>query len=77
MQTRLRSGVAVTVAQASSYSSDSTSSLGTSMCHGCSPKETKRERKKERKKKRKEGRKTKKKEKETSRARPGLMHCLA
>ena len=37
----LRSGVVVAVAvvQASSCSSDSTLSQGTSMCHGCSPKE--------------------------------------
>ena len=40
-QTRLRSGVAVAVAQASSYSSDSTPSLGTSICHKCGPKKKK------------------------------------
>ena len=34
---RLRSSVAVAVAQAGSYSSDWTPSLGTSICHGCSP----------------------------------------
>ena len=46
----LRSGVAV----ASDYSSDSTPSLGTSICHGCSPKKTKRRRR--RRKRRKRGR---------------------
>ena len=35
---QLRSRVAVAVAVAGSYSSDSTPSLGTSICHGCSPK---------------------------------------
>ena len=34
----LKCGVAVAVAQASSCSSDSTPSLGTSICHGCSQK---------------------------------------
>ena len=44
----LRSGVAVAVVQASGYSSDSTHSLGTSICHGFGPKKTKnKERKKE------------------------------
>ena len=40
-QTLLRSGVAaaVAVAQAGGYSSDSTPSLGTSLCRRCSPKE--------------------------------------
>ena len=33
-----RSCVAVDVAQASSYSSDMTPSLGTSICHRCGPK---------------------------------------
>ena len=37
-QTRLRSGIVVAVAQASSYSSDWTHTLGTPMCQGCSPK---------------------------------------
>ena len=37
-QTRLRSGVAVAVVQASSYSSDSTPKLGTSICPKCGPK---------------------------------------
>ena len=36
-QTWLRSGVAVAVVQVRSNSSDSTPSLGTSMCHRCSP----------------------------------------
>ena len=37
-QTQLGSGVAVAVTQASSCSSNSTPSLGTSICHGCRPK---------------------------------------
>ena len=36
-QRRLESGVAVAMALASSYSSDSTPSLGTSMCCSCDP----------------------------------------
>ena len=36
----LRSGMAVAVAYASSYSSNLTPSLGTSICQGCSPKKT-------------------------------------
>ena len=36
-QTQLRSDIAVAEAQASSYSSDSTPSLGTSICRGCGP----------------------------------------
>ena len=40
-QTRLKSGVALVVAQVSSYSSNSTPSLGTSICCGCCPKKTK------------------------------------
>ena len=40
-QTRLRSRVAEAVMQAGSYSSDSTLSLGTSLCHGCGPKKIK------------------------------------
>ena len=40
-QTQLRSGIDVTVKQASSYSSNSTPSLGTSICCECSPKKTK------------------------------------
>ena len=35
---QLGSGVAVAVVYAGSYSSDSTPSLGTSICHRCSPK---------------------------------------
>ena len=38
----LGSGVAVSMAQVGSYSSDSTPSLGISICHGCSPKKTKK-----------------------------------
>jgi len=34
----MKLGSHVAVAQASSYCSDSTPSLGTSICHGCSPK---------------------------------------
>ena len=37
-QTRLGSHMAVAVANAGSYSSDSTPSLGTFICHGCGPK---------------------------------------
>ena len=42
LQTRLRPGIAVAVAQASGYSSDQTPSLGTSMCPRCGPKKTKK-----------------------------------
>ena len=42
LQTRLGSHVAVAVAQAGGYSSDSTPSLGTSMCCGSSPRKGKR-----------------------------------
>ena len=61
----LRSRVAVALAQAGSYSSDSTPSLGTSICRRCSPKSKKtkaqkwqkdKKRKKKRKKKKKENR---------------------
>lgn len=45
----LGSGVAVAVAQIGSYSSKSTLSLGTSICHWCGPK--KREKKKKKAKK--------------------------
>ena len=38
---QLRSGVAVAMMEASSCSSDSTPSLGTSICHRCGPKESK------------------------------------
>ena len=37
---------ALAVVQAGGYSSNSTSGLGTSVCHGCGPKETKRQKKK-------------------------------
>ena len=43
-QVQLRSWVAVAVVQTSSYSSDSTLSLRTSLCHGCSPKKPKKKR---------------------------------
>ena len=52
----LQSGVAVTVVQAGSCSSDSTTSLGTSMCWECGSKMTKKKGKKGRKEKRKGGR---------------------
>ena len=42
---RLRSDIAVAVVQASSYSSDSTPSLGNSIYHGCSLKKTKKKKK--------------------------------
>ena len=41
LQMQLGSGIAVAVAQANSYSSNLTPSLGTSICRGCSPKKTK------------------------------------
>ena len=41
LQARLGPRVAVAVVRASSYSSDWTSSLGTSICCGCGPKTTK------------------------------------
>ena len=41
-QMLLGSGIAVAVAQVSSYSYDSTPSLGTSTCHGYGPKKTKK-----------------------------------
>ena len=44
-QTRLGSGIAVAMVQASSYSSDSTPSLRISICHGCGPKKTKKKKK--------------------------------
>ena len=47
-KTRLGSGIAVAVVWASSYSSDSTPSLGTSICCRCNPK--KKEKKKKKKK---------------------------
>ena len=44
-QMQLRSGVAVAVALAGSYSSDLTPSLGTSICSGCGPKKSKKKKK--------------------------------
>ena len=41
-QTRLRSCAAAAVVEAGNYSSDSTPSLGTSMCHRCGPKTDKK-----------------------------------
>ena len=41
-QMQLRSGVAVAVVQAGSYSSNSALSLGTSICHMCGPKKEKK-----------------------------------
>ena len=41
---RLASHIAVVVAVAGSYSSNSTPSLGTSICRGCGPKKTKKKR---------------------------------
>ena len=38
---KLKSGIAIAVAQAGNCSSDSTPSLGTSICHKCSPKKKK------------------------------------
>uniref|UniRef100_A0A8D0SIM2 Lipid-binding serum glycoprotein C-terminal domain-containing protein n=1 Tax=Sus scrofa TaxID=9823 RepID=A0A8D0SIM2_PIG len=45
-ETWLRSGVAVALVYAGSCSSDSTPSLGTSICHECGPKKTKKKKKK-------------------------------
>ena len=42
---QLGSSVAVAVAWASSYNSDSTPSLGISICHGCSHKKKKKKKK--------------------------------
>ena len=53
----LGSHAAVAVVQVGSCSSDSTLSLGTSLCHECSPKKVFFKKKKKRKKKRKKGRK--------------------
>ena len=44
-QTRLGSDVAVAVVKASSYSSDLTPTLGTSICRGCGPEKKKRKEK--------------------------------
>ena len=43
---QLRSPVAVAVVEASSYSSDSTPGLGTSICHECGPKNRKKKKRK-------------------------------
>ena len=48
---RLGSGVTVALVEAGSYSSDSTLSLGISVCHRFGPRKKKRERKKEKKRK--------------------------
>ena len=45
-QMRLRSSIAVVVMEAGNCISDWTSSLGTSLCHECIPKKTKKEKKK-------------------------------
>ena len=45
---RLRSDIAVAVVYAGRLSSDSTPSLGTSICHRCGPKKKKKKRKKKR-----------------------------
>ena len=45
LQTQLGSSVAVALAQAGGYSSDSNPSLGTSVCQGCSPKKKKKKKK--------------------------------
>ena len=58
-QIRFGFDVAVPVAQASSCSSDSTPSLGISICRGCSPKKTKNKNKKKIKKERKKKKKKK------------------
>ena len=41
----LGSGIAVAVVLVGSYSSDSTPSLGTSLCHRCDPKKTEKKKK--------------------------------
>ena len=46
---RLGSGIAVAVAEASSYNSNLTPSLGTSICHGSSPRKGKKDKKKKKK----------------------------
>ena len=46
-------GSGVSVAVAGSCSSDSTPSLGSFICHGCSPKKTKKKRKEKKKKEKK------------------------
>ena len=73
-RTRLRSGVTVTMALASSCSSDSIPSLEISMCCGCGPKKMS-ERKKERERERKEGGKEgRKRKKERTHFYPLVMH---
>ena len=60
LQTRLGSHVAVALAKAGSYGSDSTPSLGTSICHGRAPGKGKKMKEREKGRKReseKEGRK--------------------
>ena len=55
---RLGSGIAVAVVQAGCYSSDSTPSLGMSICCRCSPKKPKKKkRERERRKEEKKGEK--------------------
>ena len=51
---QLRSGIAVAVAQASSYGLDSTPSLGTSICYRYSPKKTKKKKGREEERKKRE-----------------------
>ena len=46
LQRQLGSGIAVAVAVPGSYSSDSTPSLGISICRGWGPKKTKKKKKK-------------------------------
>ena len=53
-QTRLGSGIAVAVAQAGGYSSNSTPSLGTSICHRSGPRKGKKDQEKKKKKEKKE-----------------------
>ena len=50
LQTQLRAGVAVVVAEAGGYGSNWAPSLGTSVCHWCDPKKTKNKKEKEEKK---------------------------
>ena len=60
----LRSGVAVAMAVAGRCSSDSSPSLGTSICHRFGPKKQKKKKKKEKKKKKKKEKEKEEKEKE-------------
>ena len=48
-QTQLRSHIAVALVQASGYRFDATPSLGTFICSGCSPKNSKDKKKKKKK----------------------------